>query len=64
MKPGEQQDIIIPFGIHKDKLVADTPNSYLEFLMEQDWFCSKFKDVAEQIKIEQDYRKKFNIIIE
>lgn len=63
MKKGAHKDLAIPFGRYKGELIADLPCSYLSYLMDQDWFISKFGDLAEQIYIEQEYRKKFNIEI-
>lgn len=60
----KQQDLNIPFGRYRDKLIADVPNNYLNWLLDQDWFCIKHPVILEQIKIELSYRKKFNITVE
>lgn len=58
------RDMQIPFGKHRGTLIADIPCSYLGYLLEQDWFFEKFRDLCEQVVIEVDYRKKFDISIE
>lgn len=54
----------ISFGVYRGHLVADIPNHYLNWLLEQDWFCKKFLDLKEQTEIELEYRKKFDIVID
>lgn len=64
MRPGEHKDIRIPFGqAHKGELIADVPNSYLDWLEEQEWVAIKFPVIFKQVKIEREYRKRFNIEI-
>lgn len=57
------QDIKIPFGKHKGELLADIPNSYLNWLLDQEFFETKFKPIWEMAKQEIAYRNKFNIFI-
>lgn len=59
MKPGEHQDLTIPFGKFKDQLIADIEYSYLQFLLDQEWFWVKFPEHVKQIKIEIQYRKEW-----
>jgi len=58
------RDVQVPFGKHRGTLIADIPCSYLGYLLEQDWFAVKFRDLYEQVVIEVEYRKKFDISIE
>ncbi len=59
------KDLVIPFGTtHKGELIADCPNSYLEWLMEQEWFELKFSEHYEMTKKELAYRKNFDIHID
>jgi hypothetical protein len=58
------RDLKIPFGKHKGELLADIPNSYLEWLLEQDFFEEKFHQHWLMSKKELEYRKKFNIYID
>lgn len=51
---------IIPFGKHSGKGIEDVPVSYLEWLLEQDWFCEKFKEALEPIKKEMAFRERFS----
>jgi uncharacterized protein (DUF3820 family) len=55
------RDLKMPFGKHKGELLADIPNSYLDWLLEQDFFEEKFREQWLMTKKELDYRKKFNI---
>jgi uncharacterized protein (DUF3820 family) len=57
MKPGEQKDIVIPFGKHKGELIADIEASYLKWLLDQVFFEEKFPEYYKQVKIELGYRK-------
>lgn len=58
------RDMPIPFGKFRGSLIADLPCSYLSYLRGQDWFILKFKDLHDQVIIETEYRKKFDITIE
>jgi len=51
------EDKPIPFGKYKGQLICDCPKDYLEFLIDQDWFRNKFKDLADLVKQELEYRK-------
>jgi len=50
----------MPFGKHKGKDIEDLDASYLEWLLEQEWFCSKNHTAVEAIKKELEYREKWN----
>ncbi len=60
----KQKDIGMPFGKYKGTLIADIPNNYLFWIMEQDWFVKEFPTIKEQVVIEIKYRQKFNIVLE
>lgn len=65
-KPAEDKsyrDMKIPFGKHRGELLADIPNSYLEWLLEQDFFEEKFREHWLMSKKEVEYRRKFNIYV-
>ena len=55
----KQKDMAFPFGKYKGQLICDAPTSYLNFLKDQDWFIPKFKEMAEQVQIELDYRERW-----
>ncbi len=57
------KDIKMPFGKHKGELLADIPNSYLDWLLEQNFFEEKFREHWKMAKKEIEYRKKFNVCI-
>jgi len=42
------------------KIIEDAPDKYLEWLLEQDWFCEKFADKVALIEKELSYRDEFN----
>ena len=58
------RDMKIPFGKHKGELLADIPNSYLEWLLDQEFFEEKFQQHWKMTKKELEYRDKFNIYVE
>lgn len=60
----KQRDIVIPFGAHNGKLIADIPSHYLSWITGEKWFKEKFPELKEQVDIELEYRKKFNIVID
>ena len=41
--------IVMPFGKHKGVEVCDIPTSYLDWLIGQAWFITRFTDLAEEI---------------
>lgn len=57
------EDMKIPFGKHKGELIADLTDSYLDWLLDQDWFAEKFPKHVVMVKKEIGYRKKFNIVM-
>lgn len=55
------EDIPLPFGKHKGKLICDIPSLYLQWLLDQDWFVRDHPKMEEMIKMELDYRKKWEV---
>ena len=53
----------LPFGKYKGKDIEEVPNWYLHFLLEQDWFVTKFSDKTPIVEKELDYRERFDITI-
>ena len=51
---------ILPFGAHKGKDIVDVDSEYLRWLLEQDWFLNKFKDLTKAIEEELNHRTKMN----
>ena len=65
MRPGDHKGYCrIVIGKYSGKLVADTPSSYLRWLLDQEWFVTKFTDLRKQIKIELEYRDRFDLHFE
>jgi uncharacterized protein (DUF3820 family) len=58
------EDIEIPFGMHKGKLLADIPNSYLAWLLDQEFVEVRHHRLYTMAKLEQQYRIANNIYIE
>lgn len=59
----KQKDIPLPFGKYKGVLICDIPDSYLKWVSGEAWFKQK-KDLAEQVAIELDYRRRMNIKVD
>ena len=53
----------LPFGKYKGKDIEDVPNWYLNYLLELDWFLTKFSDKTPIVEKEIDYRERFDITI-
>jgi uncharacterized protein (DUF3820 family) len=45
-----------PFKKHKGSDIEDIPDSYLQWLLEQDWLCEKYKNVIPIIEKELRFR--------
>jgi uncharacterized protein (DUF3820 family) len=48
----------IPFGKHRGP-IEDAPTHYLNWLLEQEWFCVKFPEGVKQINKELKFREDF-----
>lgn len=48
---------VLPFGVHRGKPIEDTPAEYLNYLLEQDWFCTKFANKVPIVEKELKFRK-------
>lgn len=53
----------IPFGKFKGKDMEDVPNSYLEWIIGEDWFKEKYPVLGANIKKELEYRERFDLKI-
>lgn len=49
MKKNDIGQIIIPFGKFKYTPIEDLKTKYLDWLLAQDWFCEKFKELKDVI---------------
>ena len=58
------EDIKIPFGIHKGSLLADVSNSYLSWLLGQEFVEIQYPKLYRLAKLEEQYRVNFDIHIE
>jgi hypothetical protein len=54
---------ILPLGKYRGKDIEDVPNWYLNFLLEQEWFISRFSDKIPVVEKEIQYRERFDIMI-
>jgi len=59
----KQRDIYFTFGKYNGTLIADIPNKYLEWIIGENWFKTKFKELKDQVEIEIKYRKQYDITI-
>lgn len=57
------EDIEIPFGKYKGELLADIPNSYLIWLLDQEFVEVRHHRLYTMAKLEQQYRIANNIYI-
>ena len=57
------EDIKIPFGTHKGELLADIPNSFLSWLLDQEFLEDQYPKLHKLAKIEEQYRINFDIYI-
>ena len=57
------EDIEMPFGSHKGELLADVPNSYLKWILDQEFVEEKYPRLYKLAKMEEQYRITFNINI-
>jgi len=53
----------LTFGKYYGKDIEEVPNSYLQYLLEQEWFCVKFCYAVSWLEKELDYRERFDIMI-
>jgi len=51
---------LLPFGKFKGKAIDEVPDSYLTWLLEQDWFEEKFEDLFDDVQAEINWRKEVN----
>lgn len=58
------EDIALPFGKYKGKLLADVPNSYLNWLLDQEFVEEKYSKLYQIAKLEKHYRQQFDIHID
>jgi uncharacterized protein (DUF3820 family) len=57
------KDITLPFGKYKGQLLADVPNFYIAWLLDQEFVEEKFPKLYEMAKMESQYREEFGITI-
>lgn len=57
----KHEDVPMPFGKHKGELVADIPDGYLRWLIDQEWVQDDYPDLYDQLKIEYGYRKTWGV---
>ena len=50
----------LPFGKYKYAGIEDVPESYLEWLLEQEFFETDFKEGYEAVTKELEYRNRFS----
>ena len=48
--------MILPFGKYVNREVREVPSDYLEWLMDEDWFCDQYEELAAEVEDELDVR--------
>lgn len=48
---------ILPFGLHRGKKITEIETDYLKWLMDQEWFEEKQKDIYNDVKEELEGRE-------
>jgi len=61
---GSYGELVIPFGKFKGYSLAEVPNSYLRWCLEQDWFEEKYEDLVEPFEDELAWRDSMGVKIE
>ena len=56
--------MIIPFGKYADWELEIVPNSYLDWLLGQDWFIDKYHHLVDEIEDELETRKRSHVWID
>lgn len=54
---------LIPFGKFSGKDIDEIPNTYLRWLVEQDWFEKQYSDLLTEVESELEYRNRWDIVI-
>lgn len=57
------EDINLPFGKFKGELLADIPNSYLSWLLDQEFVEDQYPKLRKLAKMEEQYRINFDVHI-
>ena len=57
------EDVPMPFGKFRGTLIADVPDGYLQWMIDQDSIKANWSKIWELAKKELKYRKDFNIRI-
>lgn len=50
---------VLPFGKFKGQAIEDVSSPYLQWLIEQDFFCEKHPDGLRAVNLELGFRKQF-----
>jgi len=61
---GEYGEFVIKFGRYRGRALAEVPNSYLRWCLEQDWFEERYLDHVEPFENELQWRETWGIKVE
>ena len=51
---------VMTFGKHKDKDIEEVPDSYLRWMIDQEWAEDRYPELVEAANVELKYRSDFN----
>lgn len=61
---GAHAEVVMYFGKYKGWVLGATPNSYLNYLLGQDWFEESYPDLLEPVEDEMRWRREQGVHIE
>jgi uncharacterized protein (DUF3820 family) len=61
---GEHGELIVDFGKYRGCTLAEVPDSYLRWCLEQDWFEGKYAEYVEPFEDELRWRDVMEVRVE
>ena len=61
---GAHAEIVMYFGKYKGWKLGAVPNSYLSYLLRQDWFEDSYPDLLEPVEDESNWRREQGVVVE
>ena len=54
------EEVVLSFGKFSGKSIEEIPSKYLFWLLEQDWFETKYSYLVEPVEFELDWRTRMD----